>query len=39
MESNMDSYSTKFNHLRNIYLKELIVSMKNAVKHLENTRT
>jgi hypothetical protein len=39
MESNIDSYSTKFNHLRNIHLKELIDSMKNAVKYLENNRT
>jgi hypothetical protein len=38
MEANIDSFSKEFNHLRNVHLKELIDSMKNAVEHLEKTR-
>jgi hypothetical protein len=38
MESNMDSYSKKFNHLRNVHFKELIDSMKDAIVHLEETK-
>jgi hypothetical protein len=38
MESNIDYFSKKINHLRKLRLKELIDYMKEAVKHLENTK-
>jgi hypothetical protein len=37
MESNIESYYKKLNHLRIVHLKELIDVMKNAVDHLEKT--
>ena len=37
IESNMNKYSDKLNHLRTIRLGELVAEMKLAVKHLENT--